>query len=53
MPASANAATVLVDTSVAVALVVADHNHHEDVSRRCAGGRLVSPDTPLLRPSPS
>jgi predicted nucleic acid-binding protein len=30
MPASANAA-VLVDTSVAVALVVADHDHHAEI----------------------
>ncbi|MEZ0364392.1 type II toxin-antitoxin system VapC family toxin [Mycobacterium sp. pUA109] len=29
MPASGESATVLVDTSVAVALVVADHDHHE------------------------
>ncbi|BCQ08503.1 ribonuclease VapC27 [Mycobacterium heckeshornense] len=30
MPASGKKATVLVDTSVAVALVVADHDHHEN-----------------------
>lgn len=41
MPASANAATVLVDTSVAVALVVADHNHHhEDVFQALRGRAL-------------
>ncbi|HUH70278.1 MAG TPA: type II toxin-antitoxin system VapC family toxin [Mycobacterium sp.] len=33
MPASGNTPAVLVDTSVAVALVVADHEDHEDTFR--------------------
>jgi predicted nucleic acid-binding protein len=40
MPASAKAATVLVDTSVAVALVVADHDHHEDTFQALRGRTL-------------
>jgi predicted nucleic acid-binding protein len=33
MPASGRATALLVDTSVAVALVVADHDHHEETFR--------------------
>jgi predicted nucleic acid-binding protein len=40
MPASAKAAAVLVDTSVAVALVVADHDHHEDTFQALRGRTL-------------
>jgi len=42
MPTSAKAAPaeVLVDTSVAVALLVADHTHHAEVMRHLAGRRL-------------
>jgi predicted nucleic acid-binding protein len=40
MLASANAATVLVDTSVAVALVVADHEHHEHTFEALRGQTL-------------
>ncbi|BBX97216.1 type II toxin-antitoxin system VapC family toxin [Mycobacterium lacus] len=38
MPASGS--TVLVDTSVAVALVVADHDHHEDTFQALRGRTL-------------
>jgi predicted nucleic acid-binding protein len=40
MPASARTAAVLVDTSVAVALVVADHDHHEDTFQALRGRTL-------------
>ncbi|KAA1251047.1 type II toxin-antitoxin system VapC family toxin [Mycobacterium simiae] len=40
MLASGNAGVVLVDTSVAVALVVADHDHHEQTFRALAGRTL-------------
>jgi predicted nucleic acid-binding protein len=40
MPASGRAATVLVDTSVAVALVVADHDHREDTFHALRGKTL-------------
>lgn len=41
MPTSAEAATLLlVDTSVAIALVVADHSHHEAVRDVLDGKRL-------------
>jgi predicted nucleic acid-binding protein len=40
MPASARAATLLVDTSVAVALVVADHDHHEETFAAVNGRSL-------------
>jgi predicted nucleic acid-binding protein len=40
MPASARTAPVLVDTSVAVALVVADHDHHEDTFQALRGETL-------------
>ncbi|GBE65046.1 hypothetical protein MFM001_15080 [Mycobacterium sp. MFM001] len=40
MPTSARASTVLVDTSAAVALVVADHDHHEETFR-ALGGRTL------------
>ncbi|KLO30254.1 type II toxin-antitoxin system VapC family toxin [Mycobacterium haemophilum] len=40
MPLSASTPTSLVDTSVAVALVVADHDHHEDTFRALRGRRL-------------
>jgi predicted nucleic acid-binding protein len=40
MPASARTAAVLVDTSVAVALVVADHAHHEDTFEALRGRTL-------------
>jgi len=40
MPASARRSALLVDTSVAVALTVADHEHHESTFRRLAGQRL-------------
>jgi predicted nucleic acid-binding protein len=40
MPASGSSATVLVDTSVAVALVVADHENHEDTFRALRGRTL-------------
>ena len=43
MPASAE---LRVDTSVAVALAVADHEHHEPTMRPSAGAGWVSPDTP-------
>lgn len=39
MPDSADR-PLLVDTSVAVALVIADHHHHEDVSKAVAGREL-------------
>jgi predicted nucleic acid-binding protein len=37
MPTSANSGTLLVDTSVAVALVVADHAQHEQTFRALSG----------------
>lgn len=41
MPASVSRRTaLLVDTSVAVAVVVADHEHHEGVLAKLAGRRL-------------
>ena len=40
MPVSGNKAPLLVDTSVAVALVVGDHDHHEDTFRALRGRRL-------------
>jgi predicted nucleic acid-binding protein len=40
MPASASAPELLVDTSVAVALTVADHEHHETTLRALGHRRL-------------
>jgi len=40
MPARGKGPEVLVDTSVAVALVVADHQDHDDTSAALAGRRL-------------
>lgn len=40
MPASGSTGTVLVDTSVAVALVVTDHAHHQDTVRAVDGRAL-------------
>jgi predicted nucleic acid-binding protein len=40
MPASASAPDFLVDTSVAVALTVADHEHHETTFRALGDRRL-------------
>jgi predicted nucleic acid-binding protein len=40
MPASARTAQLLVDTSVAVALTVADHGHHESTFATLGGRRL-------------
>lgn len=40
MPASASAPELLVDTSVAVALTVADHEHHQATSRALGRRRL-------------
>lgn len=40
MPASARTTAVLVDTSVAVALVVADHDHHKDTFQALRGRTL-------------
>jgi predicted nucleic acid-binding protein len=40
MPASARTAELLVDTSVAVALTVADHDHHEPTFHTLGGRRL-------------
>jgi predicted nucleic acid-binding protein len=40
MPASGRTSALLVDTSVAVALVVADHEHHEDTIRALRGRPL-------------
>jgi predicted nucleic acid-binding protein len=40
MPAGSRASELLVDTSVAVALSVADHEWHEPVSRALRGRRL-------------
>ncbi|OBH05592.1 MULTISPECIES: type II toxin-antitoxin system VapC family toxin [unclassified Mycobacterium] len=40
MPTSASTTAVLVDTSVAVALVVADHEHHEDTFQALRGRAL-------------
>ncbi|MGH3557744.1 MAG: type II toxin-antitoxin system VapC family toxin [Mycobacterium sp.] len=40
MPASGNAAPLLVDTSVAVALAVADHDHHPDTFQALRGRTL-------------
>ncbi len=40
MPASGSAPELLVDTSAAVALLVVDHDHHEEVRRRIGDLRL-------------
>ena len=40
MPASARTAELLVDTSVAVALTVADHEHHETIFETLGGRKL-------------
>jgi predicted nucleic acid-binding protein len=40
MPASARGPELLVDTSIAVALVVADHEHHETTFRALGSRRL-------------
>jgi predicted nucleic acid-binding protein len=40
MPAKARQAALLVDTSIAVALSVADHEHHERTSAALRGHRL-------------
>jgi predicted nucleic acid-binding protein len=48
MPANAE---LLVDTSVAVALAVADHEHHEATVEAVGGAGWVSPDTPRSRRS--
>jgi predicted nucleic acid-binding protein len=40
MPASARGPGLLVDTSIAVALVVADHEHHETTFRALGSRRL-------------
>lgn len=40
MPASADRAELLVDTSVAVALVVADHEHHGPTTKALRGRKL-------------
>lgn len=40
MPASASAAALLVDTSIAVALAVADHEHHETTFQALGHRRL-------------
>jgi predicted nucleic acid-binding protein len=40
MPGSADTPETLVDTSVAVALTVADHGHHEETLNALAGRRL-------------
>jgi predicted nucleic acid-binding protein len=40
MPTSGSRPDLLVDTSVAVALSVADHEHHESTSR-AIGGRAL------------
>ena len=40
MPTSGSGPQLLVDTSVAVALTVADHDHHETTSRAVGGRRL-------------
>jgi predicted nucleic acid-binding protein len=40
MPASGSGPQLLVDTSVAVALTVADHDHHETTSRALGSRRL-------------
>ncbi len=40
MPASAEGPALLVDTSVAVALVVADHDHHAEVADALEGTAL-------------
>jgi predicted nucleic acid-binding protein len=40
MPVSHSGPDLLVDTSVAVALTVADHEHHETTLRALAGARL-------------
>ncbi len=40
MPASANGPELLVDTSIAVALTVADHEHHETTLRALGTRRL-------------
>jgi predicted nucleic acid-binding protein len=40
MPTKGSAPDLLVDTSVAVALVVADHEHHERTVKAVAGRRL-------------
>ena len=40
MPANGRTATVLVDTSVAVPLTVADHDHHESTFTALRGRAL-------------
>lgn len=40
MPTSGRASALLVDTSAAVALVVADHDHHEETFRALRGRTL-------------
>ncbi len=40
MPASASGPELLVDTSVAVALTVADHEHHDETRKAVANRRL-------------
>lgn len=40
MPTSGRASTVLLDTSAAVALVVADHDHHEETLQALSGRAL-------------
>jgi predicted nucleic acid-binding protein len=40
MPISGKVSTLLVDTSAAVALVVADHDHHEETFRALRGRTL-------------
>lgn len=40
MPANGRTSPVLVDTSVAVSLVVSDHDHHADTSQALRGQRL-------------
>lgn len=40
MPTSGKTSTVLVDTSAAVALVVADHDHHEETFQALRGRTL-------------
>jgi predicted nucleic acid-binding protein len=40
MPASGRTTPLLVDTSIAIALVVADHDHHEDTFQALRGRTL-------------
>src|SRR4051794_24692436 len=40
MPSSGDPPDVLVDTSAAIALVVADHEHHDETSAKLSGRRL-------------